>query len=196
MPSPTPHIEDTTLAPLLGLARRAVVAAVRSRTKIDVRLEDGPAHWSEHGASFLTLRSDGGLRGCCGSIRAIRPLAEDVARNAWITALEDPRFAAVREGELPGLDLELSVLEPLQAREVPGRESLLELLAAERPGLVIAEGKRRATFLPKVWDSLPEAGDFLDALLDKGGFSRSRWPEQREVWTYGTATARGPLLED
>ena len=136
-------------------------------------------------SSFVTLTRDGELRGCCGRLEASRPLVVDVAANAWTTAFSDPRFPPVESQEIPDLNMELSVLSPLTA--VEGIHSREQLLAAIRPGvhgLVISQGARRATFLPKVWESLPDPGQFVDHLLLKGGFNQ--WPTAAEVYTYHT----------
>ncbi|MDJ0654994.1 MAG: AmmeMemoRadiSam system protein A [Xanthomonadales bacterium] len=136
-------------------------------------------------SSFVTLSRSGELRGCCGRLEATRPLVVDVAANAWATAFSDPRFPPVGALEIPELTMELSVLSPLvQLEGVHSREQLLGALRPGVDGLVISEGPRRATFLPKVWESLPDPGQFIDHLLLKGGFTQ--WPSAAEFYSYHT----------
>ena len=127
------------------------------------------------GASFVTLKLDGQLRGCIGSLSPERPLARDVASNAFAAAFSDPRFPALRGEELDRLDIEISVLGPTRPMGV-GSEA--ELLAALRPGtdgLILVCGSHRATFLPQVWAQLPEPQKFLDQLKQKAGLDANYW---------------------
>jgi AmmeMemoRadiSam system protein A len=182
------------LEALFDLGRTATIEAVRARTLQSVDLERMPVRGREPGASFLTLTGPAGLRGCCGSIDPQRPLAEDVARNAWLTALEDPRFAAVGVGELATLELELSILGPLREVGAGSREELIGALVPGCSGLVVRNNDRRATFLPKVWQSFPDAHRFVNALLGKGRMAATPWPSGLRAWVYATETTAGPLL--
>ena len=123
----------------------------------------------------MTLEAAGRLRGCIGTIEAARPLYLDVIRNAQ-RAMRDPRMPPVAVSEWPELDVKVAVLTPGEA--VPAA-SRAEFLAALRPGVdgvVITDGKRRATFLPAVWAKLPEPERFVAALLAKGGWPEVGWP--------------------
>lgn len=129
----------------------------------------------EPGASFVTLKLDGDLRGCIGTIDAHRPLAEDVARNARAAAFRDPRFPPVSDVELPRLEVEVSVLTP---RETLAVASEAEALAQLRPGvdgIALEFNGASATFLPQVWENLPEPEAFLDALRRKAGLPARFW---------------------
>jgi AmmeMemoRadiSam system protein A len=127
------------------------------------------------GATFVTLHREGRLRGCVGRLEAIRALGDDVRANALAAAFEDHRFAPLAAHEWTGLHVEVSLLdpsEPLAAR------SEAEALAALRPGVdgVIFEWRgTRATFLPQVWQQLPEAGAFMAALKRKAGLAAGFW---------------------
>ena len=127
------------------------------------------------GATFVTLESRGRLRGCIGTLHPARPLYLDVARNAR-RAAEDPRLPPVTAEDWPDLDVSVSVLTEARAMAAVGPA---ELAAALRPGidgLILQDGRRRATFLPKVWHKLPEPMDFVAALLAKGGWPGRGWP--------------------
>lgn len=137
-------------------------------------------------ATFVTLQTHHALRGCCGSIEPRWRLAEDVWRNAWASAFADPRFPPLTAQEYADVDLHISVLSPLERVPVA---SELELLSALRPrvdGLLLQSGAARATFLPVVWESLPDPAEFVQQLKLKAGWRADFWSAQLEVWRYQT----------
>lgn len=138
----------------------------------------------EPGATFVTLRWNGELRGCIGSLEADRPLREDVARNARAAALRDPRFPPLSGEELEGLDIEVSLLSPARPLAFRDEHDLLRQLEADRPGLVLEHRGRRSTFLPQVWEQLPDARDFLRHLKAKAGLAPDFWSDDIRVSRY------------
>ena len=144
-----------------------------------------PAPWHEDwlrapGASFVTIRLDGELRGCIGTIDAHRPLGDDVARNARSAAYRDPRFPPVSAEELPRLQLEVSVLTPREPLPVASESDALAKLRPGVDGIALEYNGASATFLPQVWESLPEPEAFLDALRRKAGLPARFWhPDMR-----------------
>ena len=162
---------DERGATLLDIAR----AAVERPGENGIEAGWAEAWLRQPGASFVTLHMDGELRGCIGSIEAHRPLGEDVVRNARAAAYRDPRFPAVTPAEIPRLQVEVSVLSP---REPLAARSETEALAQIRPGIdgiCLDYGELRSTFLPQVWESLPEPGEFLAELKRKAGLPRTFW---------------------
>lgn len=137
------------------------------------------------GACFVTLSRDGELRGCRGMLEPVRPLCQDVAHNAYLTAFDDPRFPPVTVEELSSLYLEVSVLSPLELLPVTNERELLACLRPGMDGLVLSDGFERATFLPKVWDKLPEPAEFLRHLKWKAGWPADYWSESLRVQRYG-----------
>ena len=155
---------------LLSLARAAIEAP-----SAPAQREWREAWLAAPGASFVTLHLDGELRGCIGSIQARRPLGDDVTHNARAAAFRDPRFPPVTADEMPRLDVEVSVLSPRQVMEVRDEA---EALAALRPGidgLYFEFHDLAATFLPQVWQSIPEPADFLGELKRKAGLPPRFW---------------------
>jgi len=128
------------------------------------------------GASFVTLQRGGRLRGCIGSIQAVRPLFADVARNA-ARAMRDPRLPPVAADDWPELDVSVAVLTPPEALTAASRAELLAVLRPGVDGLLLTDGRRRATFLPAVWEKLTDPNRFLDHLLAKGGWVPGGWPD-------------------
>jgi AmmeMemoRadiSam system protein A len=134
-----------------------------------------PAPLEEPGAVFVTLERKGRLRGCIGSYQARRPLVEDVAENAFAAAFLDPRFRPLSPEELSGLDLHISLLTPPVPVQIESREELLAILHPGVDGLLLEDPPHRATFLPQVWDALPDPEEFLDQLFTKSGLPRGHW---------------------
>ena len=132
-------------------------------------------------ATFVTLTENERLRGCVGSLDPRRALIDDAVANTAQAAFADPRFPPLKESELAGLRLDVSILS--HPRPIP-TESESELVAAlepDRDGLILSSGKRRALFLPSVWRHLPDARAFVRQLMAKAGFEAGRWPEGLEA---------------
>lgn len=157
---------------LAGLA----VAAVAAQLAGHPLASDSPAGpLSSPGATFITLSTGGRLRGCIGSLEPRRPLYRDAARNA-VRAMTDPRFPPVTHHDWPDLDVSVSVLSPPEPLPTGSLEVLLAALRPHHDGLTLTAGRRRATFLPKVWEKLPAPEQFVAALLAKGGWPPAGWP--------------------
>lgn len=136
-------------------------------------------------ASFVTLSTArDGLRGCRGALRASRPLYADVWRNAWASAFDDPRFPPVTSAEVEALRVEISVLGPLEPLRVETEAQLLAALGRGRDGLLLAHGQSQATFLPKVWEVLPEPREFVRQLRLKAGLRADFWSPELRLWRY------------
>lgn len=137
-------------------------------------------------ATFVTLTIEGRLRGCCGSLEPRRPLVTDVWFNAQASAFADPRFDPLERREWRRIDLEIVVLSPLEPIVVGSEIELLQRVHPGEDGLVIAWRGSRATFLPKVWEQLPDPRDFLGHLKHKAGWREDFWSADVEVWRYRT----------
>ena len=135
----------------------------------------GDASLQARCATFVTLKHQGRLRGCIGSLSATDPLAEDVRRNAIDAAFHDPRFAPLTAKELEQVAIEVSVLTEPQPLAFSDPEDLLRKLRPNVDGVVIRQGHAGATFLPQVWEQLPKKEDFLDHLCLKAGLPRDAW---------------------
>jgi AmmeMemoRadiSam system protein A len=121
------------------------------------------------GASFVTLMREGRLRGCIGSLAARRPLGQDVAANARAAAFEDPRFPKLTRGEWPGCAVEVSLLSASKPIRFADEAELLARIQPGLDGLTLECDGKHATFLPQVWETLPDKRRFLGELLKKAG---------------------------
>jgi AmmeMemoRadiSam system protein A len=147
---------------------------------------------AEHRASFVTLTLDQSLRGCCGTLEAARPLLLDVWHNAQASAFHDPRFPPLTLAEWRRVELEVSVLTPCERLVVADERELLLQLEPGRDGLVLSWRGVRATFLPKVWEQVSGAEEFLRRLKQKAGWPAGFWATDLEIWRYETESV-GPM---
>lgn len=162
---------------LLGLARDAIAGRLVTGRGPVAPADRVAAPLQTQAASFVTLTLRGALRGCIGSVTARRALASDVAENAISAAFRDPRFAAVTAALLPELRIKVAVLSKVQELRFAGEEEALARIEPGLDGLILSSAGRRGTFLPAVWDSLPEPRAFLGALKLKAGLPRHHWAE-------------------
>ncbi len=171
---------------LLGVALRSIRHGLERGKPLAVETGDYDPALREGRACFVTLNLHGNLRGCIGHLEAIQPLVRDVADNAYAAAFQDPRFPSLRAEELSGLDIHISILslpEPLSFQSEAG------LIAQIRPGidgLILQEGRNRGTFLPSVWESLPQPLDFWRQLKRKAGLPMNHWSGNLRVQRYTT----------
>jgi AmmeMemoRadiSam system protein A len=171
---------------LLSLARTSIEASLPTGARAPY---DGPPLHSElsrPGSSFVTLRIGEDLRGCCGTIEATRPLHVDVWNNAYASAFADPRFPALTPEEWHGTGIEISVLSEPERCDVRSEAELLEVLRPGIDGLILEAGARRSTFLPAVWEQLPDPRDFIRHLKLKAGWPADFWSPDMQVWLYTT----------
>jgi hypothetical protein len=165
---------------LLPIARAAISSALgQARTAA----EDAP--WlHEPGACFVTLTRQRQLRGCIGSLEAYRSLLADVKSNAVAAALHDTRFAPLTLAELASTQLEVSVLSPMQTLHFDSQAQALAQLRPGVDGVVFGYGRYRSTFLPQVWEQLPDVFQFMAHLKQKAGLPPDFWAEGIQLQRY------------
>jgi len=168
---------------LPAIARSAIAGKLRLPAAPDPVHED----LQRPRATFVTLRRDGQLRGCIGSLQAVRGLGEDVRANAIAAAFCDPRFAPLGADELEDTLVEVSVLSDAEAIDAADEDDLIARLQPGVDGLILEFGGRRATFLPQVWESLADPRDFLAALKQKAQLPERFWSPHMRVLRYGVS---------
>jgi len=170
---------------LLRLAREAMEYVVSGKKLPPLDLESLPPRLRENGASFITLTINNELRGCIGTLEAHQPLADDVREHAAAAALDDPRFLPVDKTELDRIKLEISYLTAPQLLEYSSSEDLRAKLRPNVDGVILKNHQRRATFLPQVWEKIPDPADFLDHLCVKMGAQADLWQRTKlQVYVY------------
>lgn len=165
---------------LLRAARQALTSRLTRGRMPEVKLDSFPVPLRTVAASFVTLEIDGRLRGCIGSMTAHRALVADVVANAVRAAVADRRFEPLTPQALDAAEIRVSVLSrPRQIACADEAELLAQLVPGET-GLILAEGDRRALFLPSVWSGLPDPAAFVRALRRKAGLDPERWSAAQE----------------
>jgi AmmeMemoRadiSam system protein A len=161
---------------LLAIARAEISRVLEHRYHVDTDLP-----WlAEHGACFVTLTEHGELRGCIGTLEAHRPLLHDVKANAVAAAFRDPRFPPLLRDELPHVALEVSLLAPPQPMTFRDEQDALARLRPHEDGVILEFAHFRSTFLPQVWEQLPDPRRFMEHLKHKAGLPYDFWsPEIR-----------------
>lgn len=173
---------------LFAEARGSIEEGFKTHKPLIPAREEAPSVLWQNGSSFVTLKipaqSQLVLRGCIGTLSFHRPLYIDVAENAFSAAFRDPRFRPLTREEYPFVKISISILTPPVDAPVRSREELLETLKPGVDGLILKEGARQATFLPSVWNELPNPESFVEALLQKGGWPSHYWSEDMRVALY------------
>jgi uncharacterized protein len=175
---------------LLALARASIDSAL-SRGRAGGELMPFtaallPPALSVRRSSFVTLRRNEELRGCCGTLDAPLPLAEDVWRNAWAAAFNDHRFPALTAAEWPQVSLHLSLLTAPEPLDVMTEDQLLAVLRPSIDGLILESDTGRATFLPAVWEQLADPVEFVRRLKMKAGWPATYWSSRVRCLRYTT----------
>ncbi|HEX20163.1 MAG TPA: AmmeMemoRadiSam system protein A [Acidiferrobacteraceae bacterium] len=180
MDNSQPHV-------LLQTARKAIYKKLNGQILLLDINEYDPA-FRQPGASFVTLKINHQLRGCVGSLEPYRSLVEDVARNAEAAAFEDSRFPPLTPAEWGDLQISISILNSPEPMSFQSEEDLIRQLRPRVDGLVLQENFHCGTFLPSVWQQLPEPREFLRQLKRKAGLDPDYWSSAIQVQRYTTST--------
>ena len=157
---------------LLGIARQTIAHALGCAA---VGVDTSAAWLAQPAACFVTLTQYGQLRGCIGTLHAHRSLLDDLQSNVLAASRHDPRFEPVKGDDLESLRIEVSVLSRPEALPVQSEAALLASLRPHVDGLIVQDGVRRATFLPQVWEQLPDPLDFVSRVKQKAGLPATAW---------------------
>lgn len=168
---------------LLPIARTSIETALGKASRAD----EQHGWLQEPGATFVTLTQNGELRGCIGTLEARRTLLQDIKANAQAAAFQDPRFAPLAARELEFTEVEVSLLSAMQPLQFASEDDVLEELQPGIQGVVFEYGRYRSTFLPQVWEQLPQVGEFMAHLKYKAGLSPDFWADEVRISTYTVA---------
>ena len=190
-----PSLSPEELDALFALAGIGVRAGLAGHPAPGVDAATLASALREPAGVFVTLEVAGELNGCIGSVVPEAPLGAAVPRLAWAAAFDDPRLPPLTAAEYPSLEIKLSLMSPLEP--VPA-ETEAELVAHVRPGvdgLLIRSGAANATFLPAVWQKVPDALSFLRHLQTKAGLRPDQWPRGMQAWRYTTTEYRRKAVD-
>jgi len=180
----TPHEKRQ----LLAIARESIRHSLITGTHLQVDLSRQRGVLTQKHGNFVTLTTNGTLRGCIGSIVTTQHLAQAIAFNAFNAAFNDGRFALLTKAEFDRTSIEISVLSPLEPIDVNSREELLANLRSREDGLLMEDENRHAVFLPKVWEQIPDPRRFLEHLMAKAGQSVDYWSDSLRFHRFHTIT--------
>ena len=175
------HQQRTTL---LNIARASIQSGLAHNKPLRVNKADYDQQLQSDAASFVTLSIDTQLRGCIGTLQADKSLVEDVAEHAFAAAFRDPRFPPLTNTEYPRLAYHISILGEPEKIACDSEQDLVTALQQGIDGLILEDENHRATFLPSVWESLPDKQNFVTQLKLKAGFSRDFWSEKMRCFRY------------
>jgi AmmeMemoRadiSam system protein A len=179
-------LNDAQKTELLKLARTSIQHGLDTGKPFSPDLQDYAPELTVNRATFVTLEHRGQLRGCIGMLEPIRPLVQDIAENAFAAAFRDPRFPPLTTDELAELELHISILSPAEPIQFDSEQNLIAQLKPGIDGLILQEGYRRGTFLPSVWEQLPDAEQFLRHLKQKAGLPADYWSNSLKIFRYRT----------
>lgn len=183
-------MEEDSLSPeertlLLNLARQTIKEYLEEGQKRKINLSEYSERLQKDGATFVTLTKHGELRGCVGALEAFQPLIEDVRDHALAAAFDDYRFVPLRLEELADIEIEISRLTSPQPVEYSNPQELLQKIRPGIDGVILRDRQRRATFLPQVWEKIPQTEIFLSHLCQKMGCDPDTWKQKKlDVFTY------------
>ena len=177
-------LNSTQQQQLRNVARRAIEHGLQHGQPLIPPHKDCASELLTQTASFVTLKRHGELRGCIGTLLPVRPLIDDVAHNAFAAAFRDARFAPLQENELDQLMIHLSVLGKPETLAFNSEQQLIAQLHPGVDGVILSEGSLRATFLPSVWETLPDPQAFLRQLKQKAGLPAHYWSDTMEFQRY------------
>lgn len=171
---------------ILNLARRSIGYYFKTDKVLEVDAGELPSEQlKEKRACFVTLTIAGNLRGCIGHVEPVQPLYLDVIDNAVSAAFNDARFYPLKEEEFNKVDIEVSLLSVPQLLQFASADELLSKLRPNIDGVILRQGNYGATYLPQVWEQLPDKEQFLSSLCTKAGLSPNAWQRSNiEVMVY------------
>lgn len=169
---------------LLDIAKQSILYGLENGQSLIINPDQLEAVMQEHKASFVTLHRNGKLRGCIGVLEPVRPLALDVANNAFSAAFSDHRFNAVSRNEINDLDIHISILGSSSEIDFNSEKDLVSQLQPDIDGLILSYRHYRGTFLPSVWESIKDPQVFLNHLKVKAGLDSSFWSDEIKVKRY------------
>ena len=170
---------------LLSVARKTIEQRLSSQNEQTQSDADRSSKFLEQRGTFVTLTTGGNLRGCIGHIIPQESLIEGIRVNAINAAFQDPRFPPLTREEWEKVKVEISILTEPKPLAYSDAQDLLQKLRPEIDGVIIRKGYHQSTFLPQVWEQLPQKEEFLSHLCLKAGLGSDSWKAgDLEVSTY------------
>lgn len=181
---------------LLLMAWESIAHGLKTGKPIRIDLNDYPPELSEPGACFVKLHQQQKLRGCVGSIEAVRPLGEDVLENAFAAAFCDRHFSALTDNELSTIQINILLVSKLEPLDCANQLELTRQLRPNQDGLLIRDGSHHASLLPTAWDILRNPHDFVNQLKQQAGLPLTYWSKNIQLLRFTTEIIAEPTTND
>lgn len=178
------NLDSAHIKTLHDVAMKSIRTGLSHRVPLTVHAKEYDPELQRRAATFVTLFRHGELRGCVGVLQAHRSLIEDVAHNAFQAAFNDTRFPPLDKSEMDEIEISISILTDPVPLPVTSEQDLLHKLKPHHDGVILTCGRQRATFLPEVWEDLPEPKDFIRHLKLKAGLAPNFWSDAIRIETY------------
>jgi len=176
-------MENKDKLTLLNLARESIQSKFEGKN-LEINTQKISDALKQKRGTFVTLKINDQLRGCIGHIAPVQELYQDVIENACAAAFYDSRFMPLAKDELEKIDIEISVLSESKKFEYKSLDLLIQDLEKNKPGVILKKDNQMATFLPQVWEELPNAEEFLSHLCRKAGLPPYVWKKEVTIETY------------
>ncbi len=180
----TPKLNNEEKRFLLNLSKETIDAFVNGKNLSLFNKSELSEALISDGASFVTLKLNGNLRGCIGSVIPTRPLYVDVMQNSINASSKDPRFNPLTKTEVEKIKISISVLSKNIEIQYSNLNDLFSKIVPFEDGLILENGKYSGLFLPSVWEELPDTSLFLSNLCLKSGFNPSSWHNNIRVYRF------------
>lgn len=177
-------LNETQKQQLHDIAKNSITNGLHTGEPVTIDLNSYDEDLQTKRATFVTLHKHNQLRGCIGILEPLRPLAEDIAHNAFAAAFSDRRFPPVTADEIDHLNIHISILATPEEISFTSEDDLVSQLRPGIDGLIMQEGNQRGTFLPSVWESVTDRYDFLNHLKQKSGLPANYWSDTIKVQRY------------
>lgn len=181
-----PHLTTDLQQQAIQLARESIQYGFTHNKPLEIDVKQFPPDLQQTLSCFVTLNRHHQLRGCIGHLSASQALVLDIVENAFSAAFKDPRFLPLKPKEWPDTTIEISVLGEAYEVAIASESDLINKLRPNIDGLILKSGYQQATFLPSVWETLPNPKDFVHHLKQKAGISSHHWPNNMQCYFYQT----------
>ncbi len=179
------YIEENFAPKVIDIVKKTIQAKLFGKAEINITAYmPYPPILDSDGACFVTLKLNGELRGCIGSVLPHSPLMIDLIKNSYNAAFSDPRFKPLTQEEFDKLEIEVSLLSTPESIEFKDEKDLLAQLVPNVDGVIIRDGKKQSLYLPSVWEQIPNKKVFLASLKLKAGLKKDHFSESFEAYRF------------
>ena len=184
--SGTAHIPEKFRDLLVDIAQLSIRHGIKTGNCPNVEVAAFPHSLRTMRRTFVSVHTNGTLRGCVGSLSATNHLVVDVVQNAYRAALADKRFKPLTEEDLAATDISISILSTPRPMKFSDEANLVAQIQPDMDGLILQDGQKHGVFLPMMWEQIASPQDFVRQLKNKAGLPLDHWSDTLQTWVYTT----------